>query len=95
MPLYRRLPKRGFYNPFRREYAVVNLDDLARFPSGSIVDVDRLVEARLIKKSDRAAVKILGHGTLQQPLTVKAHAFSSRARAKIEELGGHVEVVSA
>ena len=95
MPLYRRVPKRGFHNPFRREYAIVNLDALARFPGGSVVDADRLVEARLIKNSDRSAVKVLGQGELTQALTVKAHAFSGRAKAKIEQAGGRVEVLSA
>jgi large subunit ribosomal protein L15 len=95
MPLYRRLPKRGFHNPFRHEYAIVNLDDLARFPGGSVVDVERLVEARLIKNSDRSAVKILGQGELTQALTVKAHAFSGKAKSKIEEAGGRAEVISA
>jgi len=95
MPLHRRAPKRGFKNPFRREDAVVNLSDLARFPAGSVVDVDQLVEAGLIKRSQRSAVKILGDGTLQHALTVKAHAFSENAKAKIEQSGGRAEVLTA
>ena len=95
MPFHRRLPKVGFKNPFRREYTVVNLSALARFSAGSVVDVDHLIEARLIKKSERAAVKILGSEGLDRALTVKAHAFSRSARAKIEECGGRVEVLSA
>ena len=95
MPLHRRAPKRGFKNPFRHEYAVVNLSDLARFPAGSVVDADQLVEARLIKRSQRFAVKILGEGALQHALTVKAHAFSESAKSKIEQSGGRAEVLTA
>ena len=95
MPLHRRAPKRGFKNLFRREYAVVNLSDLARFPAGSVVDVDQLVEAGLIKRSQRSLVKILGDGVLQHALTVKAHAFSESAKAKIEQSGGRAEVQTA
>ncbi|HLC43321.1 MAG TPA: 50S ribosomal protein L15 [Methylomirabilota bacterium] len=94
MPLHRRAPKRGFKNPFRREYAVVNLSDLAVFPPGSVVDVDQLVEAGLIKRSQRSLVKILGDGALQHALTVKAHAFSEGAKAKIEQSGGRAEVLT-
>lgn len=96
MPFHRRVPKRGFLNPFRREYAVVNLAALARsFAAGGVVDPDRLVEARLIKKADRDLVKVLGGGELALPLTVRAHAFSRSAAAKIEAAGGQVEVLSA
>jgi large subunit ribosomal protein L15 len=94
MPLHRRVPKRGFKNPFRREYAVVNLGDLARFPAGSVVDVDQLVEAGLVKRSRRSLVKILGDGVLPHTLTVKAHAFSEGAKAKIEQSGGRAEVLT-
>ena len=96
MPLHRRVPKRGFINPFRREYAIVNLAALARaFAAGAIVNPDRLVEARLIKKADRGAVKVLGEGGLAHALTVRAHAFSRSAVAKIEAAGGQAEVLSA
>lgn len=96
MPFHRRVPKRGFINPFRREYAIVNLAALARsFTAGGVVDPDRLVEARLIKKADRDLVKVLGGGELALPLTVRAHAFSRSAAAKIEAAGGQVEVLSA
>jgi len=78
----------------RREYAVVNLSDLAVFPPGSVVDVDQLVEAGLIKRSQRSLVKILGDGALQHALTVKAHAFSEGAKAKIEQSGGRAEVLT-
>ena len=96
MPLHRRVPKRGFRSPFRREYAIVNLAALARaFAAGAIVDPDRLAEARLIKKADRRAVKVLGEGGLAHALTVRAHAFSRSAVAKIEAAGGQAEVLSA
>lgn len=96
MPFHRRVPKRGFTNPFRREYAIVNLAALARsFAGGGVVDPDRLVEARLIKKADRDLVKVLGGGELALPLTVRAHAFSRSAAAKIQAAGGQVEVLSA
>lgn len=96
MPLHRRVPKRGFSNPFRREYAVVNLAALARaFAAGAVVDPERLAEARLIKKADRDLVKVLGEGELPHPLTVRAHAFSRSAASKIQAAGGQVEVLSA
>jgi large subunit ribosomal protein L15 len=96
MPLYRRLPKRGFL-PYggKREYAVVNLKDLGRFPAGAVVDPDRLVEAGLIKGGDRHAVKVLGEGTVEHPLTVRVHAVSGSARQKIEAGGGRVELLGA
>lgn len=96
MPLHRRVPKRGFKSPFRREYAVVNLAVLARaFASGAVVDPERLAEARLIKKADRDLVKVLGEGDLPHALTVRAHAFSRSAVTKIQATGGQVEVLSA
>jgi large subunit ribosomal protein L15 len=93
MPLYRRVPKRGFAPRERNEYAVVNLRALAGFPAGGVVDPDGLVAARLIKKAERQSVKILGEGELVHPLTVKAHAVSASARQKIEAAGGTVEVL--
>jgi large subunit ribosomal protein L15 len=96
MPLYRRLPKRGFLPPGGKdEYAVVNVKALAAFEAGSTVDPDRLVAAGLIKAADRARVKILGDGEVAHALTVRAHAVSGSARAKIEGRGGRVEVLSA
>lgn len=95
MPLYRRAPKRGFTPRARAEYAVVNVKDLHAFPAGSVVDPDRLAEARLIKKADRGRVKILGDGELSHALTVKAHKLSAAARQKIEAAGGRVEGLSA
>jgi large subunit ribosomal protein L15 len=95
MPLYRRLPKRGFL-PYggKTEYAIVNLKSLTRFAANSVVDPDSLVQARLIKNGERGRVKVLGTGDLEHALTVKAHAVSGSARAKIEAKGGRVEVLA-
>jgi large subunit ribosomal protein L15 len=96
MPLYRRLPKRGFLPPGgKTEYAVVNLKSLAAFGAGATVDPDGLVAAGLIKGAGRSRVKILGSGDLAHALTVKAHAVSESARGKIEAAGGRVELLSA
>ncbi|MGH7353676.1 MAG: 50S ribosomal protein L15 [Candidatus Rokuibacteriota bacterium] len=96
MPLYRRLPKRGFVpHGGRTGYAVVNLKSLGGFAAGSVVDPESLVQVGLIKRRDRSAVKILGEGDVSQALTVKAHAVSGSARQKIEAKGGRVEVLSA
>ena len=92
MPLQRRLPKRGFKNPFRKEYTIVNLRDLARFPAGSVVDVSAMEGAGLVKKV-RWGVKVLGEGSLDYPLTVRAHHFSLAAKNKIEAAGGRTEVL--
>jgi large subunit ribosomal protein L15 len=95
MPLYRRLPKRGFLPPGgKTEYAVVNLKSLGVFGAGSVVDPDSLVKARLVKGGDRDRVKILGEGDVVHALTVRAHAVSGSARAKIEAKGGHVELLT-
>jgi len=92
MPIQRRLPKRGFKNPFHKEYEIVNLQDLARFPSGAVVDLAALRESGLVKKI-RFGVKILGQGDLPHPLTVRAHHFSFAAKSKIEAAGGKAEVI--
>lgn len=92
MPLQRRLPKRGFVNPFRQEWEIVNLKDLNRFPAGAVVDPALLKETGLIKKTKRR-VKVLGEGTISIPLTVKAHQFSQAAKSKIEAAGGKAEVI--
>ena len=97
MPLYRRLPKRGFL-PYggKTDFAVVNVKDLsARFAAGSVVDPDGLVEAGLIKKSGRRAVKVLGDGDIAHALTVKAHRVSEGAKQKLEAAGGRIEVLPA
>jgi large subunit ribosomal protein L15 len=95
MPLYRRLPKRGFLpHGTRTEFALVKVKDLsARFPAGSVVDPDALYQARLIKKSGRDAVKVLGDGSIDHALTVKTHKISESARQKLEAAGGRVEVL--
>jgi len=93
MPLHRRVPKRGFHNPFRVEYAVVNLDALdARFEAGAVVTPERLRAVKLVRDR-RAPIKVLGRGVLTKPLAVKAHAFSASAVAGIQAAGGTVEVV--
>jgi large subunit ribosomal protein L15 len=95
MPLYRRLPKRGFL-PYgtRVEFALVKIKDLsAKFAAGSVVDPDALVAAGLIKKSGRSAVKVLGDGDVGHALTVKTHKISESARRKVEAAGGRIEVL--
>jgi len=92
-PLYRRLPKRGFYNRFAKEYAIVNVALLdKRFNDGDVVDVNALVEAGIIKNV-MSGVKILGNGEISKKLTVKASIFSGAAKEKIEAAGGKAEVV--
>ena len=94
LPLIKRLPKkRGFVNIFRTEYSVVNLGHLNTFESGSEVTPEKLLAAGLIK-SLRHPVKVLADGDLSHPLVVKAHKFSSAAKAKIEAAGGRVEEVA-
>ena len=96
MPLYRRLPKRGFLpHGGKTEYAVVNLDDLGTFAANSTVDPDALAEKRLIRRSGRDRVKVLGTGDLPHALTLKVHAVSESARTKIEAKGGRVELIGA
>jgi large subunit ribosomal protein L15 len=91
MPLYRRIPKRGFKNPFRVEYEIVNLDQLEeKFEKESIVDENTLREKGLIKR--KLPVKILGRGEITKPLTVKVDAISKGAREKIMKAGGKVEL---
>lgn len=92
MPLQRRIPKRGFVNVFRTEYATVNLSALDVFKSGTVVDADKLIKAGLIKKT-LDGVKILGNGEIKKKLTVKATAFSESAKQKIEAAGGKAEVI--
>jgi large subunit ribosomal protein L15 len=97
MPLYRRLPKRGFL-PYggKTEFAIVNVGDLSdRFAAGSVVDPDALAGSRLIHKSGRASVKVLGDGDVAHALTVRAHKVSEGAKQKIEAAGGRVELLAA
>ena len=92
MPLSRRVPKRGFVNIFRTEYAEVNLWDLNRFDNGDTVDVASLKEKGIIKK-ELDGLKILASGDLTKKLTVKANFFSENAKNKIESAGGKAEVI--
>lgn len=91
-PLYRRLPKRGFTNINRKEYAIVNLDTLNRFEDGAEVTPAALVETGIVSK-ELAGIKVLGNGTLSKKLTVKAHKFSASAKEAIENAGGQTEVI--
>ena len=94
MPLHRRIPKRGFHNPFRIEYAVVNLDTLGdRFEAGTVVTPELLRERGVVRTS-RQPVKILGRGDIATKLTVRAHKFSGKAAEKIAAAGGATEVLS-
>ena len=93
-PIARRTPKaKGFKNPFRVEYVVINIDGLDGFEAGATVDPDALRAHGLVAK--RGLVKVLGRGQVQRPLTVRAHAFSASARQAIEGAGGTVEVLPA
>jgi large subunit ribosomal protein L15 len=91
-PLFKRLPKRGFTNHTRKEWAVVNLDDLNTFAANTVVDVDLLKQAGLVKKVFDG-VKVLGDGELTVALTVKANKFSKSALEKISSAGGNAEVI--
>jgi large subunit ribosomal protein L15 len=90
MPLHRRIPKRGFTNIFRTEFAVLNVDRLNVFSAGEVVTPELLLERGLVRKAARP-VKILGEGDLRAALTVRAHAFSKSAEQKITSAGGRVE----
>lgn len=92
MPIQRRMPKRGFTNPFKKEICIVNLSQLNAFDDGSVIDVAELIKAGLVTKLGDG-VKILGKGELNKKLTVKANAVSSGAKEKIEKAGGSVEVI--
>jgi large subunit ribosomal protein L15 len=94
MPLYRRLPKRGFLpHGGKTEYAIVNVKALGGFAANSTVDPEALAEARLIRRSGRERVKVLGTGEVPHALTLRVHAVSESAKAKIEEKGGRVELL--
>ncbi len=95
MPLHRRVPKRGFFNPFRVEYAVVNLDTLAEeFKADTVVTPELLREQGLVRANVKL-VKVLARGDIQTALTVKAHKFSRKASEKITAAGGQAEVITA
>ena len=91
-PLYRRLPKRGFNNRFRTEYAIVNLDDLSQFSAGTEVTPELLMQSGVVK-NPKDGIKILGNGELTVQLTVKANKFSQSAVEKIQAAGGKAEVI--
>lgn len=93
MPIHRRLPKRGFTNIFKKKILTINIQDLKRFESGSIVDEVVLLKANFIK-GQHDGVKLLGQGDIDFPLTVKVNAVSKSAKEKIEAAGGKVEVTS-
>jgi len=90
MPLHRRLPKRGFTNIFRKEYAVVNVQDLDRFDAGARVDKQALVDAGLVSNSDNL-IKLLGNGEVSIALTIAVDKVSQSARQKVEAAGGKIE----
>ena len=92
LPLYRKLPKRGFKNRFAVNYAIVNVSDLNRFEDGSVVDLEALLAAKLVRK-ELDGLKVLGDGELTKKLTVKATVFSATAKEKIEAAGGKIEEV--
>jgi large subunit ribosomal protein L15 len=95
MPLHRRVPKRGFHNPFRTEYAVVNLDAIEKqFESGAEVTPELLREKGLVH-GKRAPIKVLARGDVSKKLTVKAHKFSGKAAEKLAAAGGAAEVLEA
>ena len=92
LPLYRKLPKRGFHNKFATVYSIVNVDSLNGFENGATVDFEALCAAGIVKK-ECDGLKVLGRGELTKQLTVKAKVFSASAKEKIEAAGGKVEVV--
>ena len=92
LPLYRKLPKRGFKNRFAVNYAIVNVAALNKFEDGAVVDMDALVAAKLVRKP-LDGLKVLGNGELTKKLTVKATVFSATAKEKIEAVGGKTEEV--
>ncbi|MBS5115896.1 MAG: 50S ribosomal protein L15 [Erysipelotrichaceae bacterium] len=91
-PLFMRIPKRGFTNYTRKEYAIVNLDGLNQFDEGTVVTPELLIETGLVKK-ELDGIKVLGNGELEKALTIKAHKFSKSAVAAIEAAGGKTEVI--
>ena len=92
MPLYRRVPKRGFKNPFRVVYDIVNVGDLSRVKA-EVITVEEMKKSGLVR-INADLVKILGEGDLEKPVTVEAHRFSQTAREKIEKAGGKAQVIS-
>ena len=93
MPLYRRLPKRGFKNPFKKVYTLVNVETLNRFENGTEITAELLKETGVISKIQKDGVKILGEGNLEKAVTVIAAKFTASAQEKIEKAGGKAELV--
>jgi large subunit ribosomal protein L15 len=92
MPLHRRLPKRGFRSPFKKEYALIHVGQLERFEPESVVDVEALKRSGLVKQV-KDGVKLLSDGELTKPLVVKVHKASQKAKEKVAEAGGRVEEI--
>jgi len=92
MPIHRRLPKRGFTNIFKKDFAVINIRDLSRFESGSTVDEVALVREGLVK-GKRDGIKLLGQGEIKYPLKIRINKISKAAREKITAAGGEIEVL--
>ena len=92
LPLYRKLPKRGFTNRFATNYAIVNVEALNRFEDGAVVDMEALLAAKIVRK-ELDGLKVLGTGELTKKLTVKATVFSATAKEKIEAAGGKIKEV--
>ena len=92
MPLQRRIPKRGFKNIFKKEYAIVNLDIIDALKDDAVITPELLIEKGVIKKL-KDGLKVLATGSIQRPVTIKANAFSTSAAAKIEAAGGKTEVI--
>ena len=92
LPIYRKLPKRGFKNHFAKNYAIVNLDKLDKYEAGAVIDIDTLLNDKVIK-NQLDGLKVLAKGEITKALTVKAAVFSATAKEKIEAAGGKAEVV--
>lgn len=93
MPLYRRLPKRGFKNPFKKVYTLVNVETLNRFENGTEITAEVLKSTGAISKIAKDGIKVLGNGNLEKAVTVKAAKFTASAQEKIEKAGGKAELV--
>jgi large subunit ribosomal protein L15 len=93
MPLYRRMPKRGFTNIFRKEYVAINLERLSEFEAGAVIDPE-ILKSKGIVKNAQDGIKILGVGELPHALTIRAHKFSKSAEEKIKKVGGTIEVIA-
>lgn len=93
MPLQRRIPKRGFHNLFKTDYALINIKDLKRFGQDTVIDLEGLKKAGLVKGMKKK-VKLVGDGEISQPVVVKVHRASKSATMKIESIGGKIEILS-